>query len=95
MFADADTSNGRIYSTAIAQQIEMPDGEAIVAVNTFSETGAYRLTATRSTNYSSKFTAGTWSKGKQVYQTNPVRRIVDAAFKSGEIGETRTYAVSS
>jgi hypothetical protein len=84
---------GAFYSTALAQQIEMPDGEAIVAVNTFSETGAYRLTATRSTIYSSKFTAGAWSKGKQVYQTNPARRIVDAAFKSGEIGETRTYAV--
>ncbi|MFN8361884.1 MAG: choice-of-anchor D domain-containing protein [Candidatus Kapaibacterium sp.] len=82
-----------LFSPASAQQIEMPDGEAIVAVNTFSETSAYRLTATRSTIYSSKFTAGAWSKGKQVYQTIPARRIVDAAFKSGEIGDTRTYAV--
>ncbi|MBK9249412.1 MAG: choice-of-anchor D domain-containing protein [Ignavibacteria bacterium] len=82
-----------LSSTSVAQQIEMPDGEAIVAVNTFSETGAYRLTATRSTIYSSKYTAGAWSKGKQVYMTNPARRIVDAAFKSGEIGDVRTYAV--
>lgn len=80
-------------SITLAQQIEMPDGEAIVAVNTLSSTDVCRLACTRSTVYSSKFTGGSWSKGKLVYQTNPARRIVDAVFKTGEVGDTRNYAI--
>jgi hypothetical protein len=82
-----------VYSAARAQQIEMPDGEAIVAVNTFSGTDVCRLSTTRTTIYSSKYSGGVWSKGKQLYQTNPARRIVDAAFKSGEVGDTRSYVI--
>lgn len=79
--------------TLIAQRIEMPDGEAMVTVNTLSGSSTVRLTATRSTVYSSKFTAGEWSKGKALYQTNPLRRIVDAHLKPDGSGDTRSYAI--
>lgn len=82
-----------VFCTATAQRIDMPDGEAIVSVNTFTGSEIYRLTTTKTTVYSSKLLKGVWSRSKQLYQTIPARKIVDAVFKSGEAGDNRKYAV--
>ncbi|MBI3260469.1 MAG: choice-of-anchor D domain-containing protein [Ignavibacteriae bacterium] len=82
-----------VFCTAKAQRIEMPDGEAIVSVNIFTGSEVYRLITTKTTIYSSKLTKGIWSKSKQLYQTIPARKIVDAVFKSNEVGDIRNYAV--
>ena len=82
-----------VFCTAKAQRIDMPDGEAIVSVNTFTGSEVYRLISTKTTIYSSKLLKGVWSKGKQLYQTIPARKIVDAVFKSGDVGDSRNYAV--
>lgn len=66
-------------TNAQTQKIDMPDGEAVTCVRQYSFPGGenFRFVATRSTLYASKSTLSVWDKAVELYQTNPLRRIVD------------------
>ncbi|MFM8473520.1 MAG: choice-of-anchor D domain-containing protein, partial [Candidatus Kapaibacterium sp.] len=84
------------YSTA-QTRIDMPDGEAVVAVNilkTSAMPAEYsRLAATRGRIYGSKNAGGFWTSNAQLFEVPYSRRIIDMALKSGETGNTRRLAV--
>ncbi|MBL7973712.1 MAG: hypothetical protein JNJ85_02285 [Candidatus Kapabacteria bacterium] len=66
-------------TNAQTQKIDMPDGEAVTCVRQYSFPRGenFRFVATRSTLYASKSTLSVWDKAVELYQTNPLRRIVD------------------
>jgi hypothetical protein len=68
--------------TAQTQRIDMPDGEAVTCVRLFTFTGGenFRFVSTRSTLYVSKNNQNVWGMAKELYQTNPLRRIVDVTI---------------
>ncbi len=78
-------------------RIDMPDGEAVLAVNVVATTSApadyARVVATRGRVYGSKLSGGIWSKNVQLFEVPFSRRVVDATFKYGESGSTRSYAL--
>ncbi|MFM2132812.1 MAG: hypothetical protein RL156_93 [Bacteroidota bacterium] len=77
-------------------QIDMPDGEAVLAVNVITEATPaqyVRLAATRGRVYASRWSSGIWTKNAMIFEVPYSRRIVDAALKTGETGSMRSYAV--
>lgn len=86
-----------VPSAQAQTKLEMPDGEAVLAVNviTTSATPAdyARLSATRGRIYGAKYSSGIWTKNSLLFEVPYSRRVVDAALKSGESGNSRSYSV--
>ncbi len=75
----------------IAQRIETPDGEIVIAQNTFTGTKQNRISATRNTLYSSQYTEkNEWTSAKSLYETAYGVQIADLDLKIEENGDKRT-----
>ncbi len=77
-------------------RIDMPDGEAVVAVNSISiatPPSTVRLAATRGMVYASAYIGGAWTRNTSVIEVPVNRRIVDASLRFGENGDTRSYGL--
>lgn len=81
------------YSQTFAQKFDMPDGEEVGIIKTFTGSTDYRMVATKTTVYCSKYEGRTWNKSKKLYEAKPTRYIADATFKVGEAGDIRSLAI--
>ncbi len=79
-------------SAARAQTpLDLPDGEPIVSICTYSAPADIRITATKTTVYIATLTNKVWSHNENIYTAPFGRRIVDAAMRADEATALRSY----